>query len=171
MKIRQDFVTNSSSSSFILAFNNKDKAIQEIASLAYEYPDAIGYLLRDIQDTKPLTTDELNEILFNEADEYAYIQMCIGSGCWCSEDKPTFQNLFLKKHPECSLSDMYKHPEYLAERKRIVEEYVAKIKNKIGKNSYIVKLDYSDNDGEIFSELEHEIMPNAPGVVAEFSHH
>lgn len=37
MKVRQDFVTNSSSSSFILAFDSKEDGAEKISAMAKRY--------------------------------------------------------------------------------------------------------------------------------------
>jgi hypothetical protein len=66
---------------------------------------------------------------------------------------------------------MREHPDYIAERKRLMDIYINDIKTKMDGKPYVVEIEYSDNDGSMFSELEHEIMPYVDGVVAVCNHH
>jgi hypothetical protein len=171
MKIRTDFVTNSSSSSFILAYKSKEDAILTITESLKHNPAELGYVLRDVTETKPLSEEELAERLNDEADSYAYSKMHFGDGGWWSSRKPTFENEFLKKHPEYDSWTMREHPDYIAERKRLMDIYINDIKAKMDGKPYVVEIEYSDNDGSMFAELEHEVMPYVDGVVAVCNHH
>lgn len=171
MKIRTDFVTNSSSSSFILAFKDQEEAIAKIATSLSWHPEAMGFVIRDIQNTAPLTPEELEARLMDEAESYAYSKMHFGDGCWWSSSKPTWENLFKKKYPGLGWQETREHPEYVAEQKRLMDIYIKSVKEKIGDNPYVIEIEYSDNDGSIFSELEHDVMPKAAGVVAICNHH
>lgn len=171
MKVRMDFVTNSSSSSFILAFKDKDNATAAIIDSLKYNPEALGYVLRDITEAQPLSEKQLQERLQDEAESYAYMKMHYGDGGWWSSRKPTFENEFLKNHPDYDCWTMQKHPDYIAEKKRLMDVYITDIRKKLEGKPYVVEIEYSDNDGTLFSELEHYIMPHVNGVVAVCNHH
>lgn len=171
MKVRLDFVTNSSSSSFILAFKSKEDATLNITESLKHNPMALGYVLRDVSDAEAMSPEQLQERLEEEASEYAYMKMHYGDGGWWSTRKPTFENEFRKMHPEYDSWTMREHPDYIAEKNRLMELYLTDIRKKLDGKPYVVEIEYSDNDGDIFSELEHSIMPYVNGVVAVCNHH
>ncbi len=171
MKIRTDFVTNSSSSLFVLGYENKNEAITSINNALSYYPEALARVLCDVQNAIPLTTEQLNECLQDEAESYAYSKMCFGEGGWWSSSKPTFENLFKKRHPGLDYSSMREHPEWKAEKKRIMDEYLTDIKEKLKDKPYVIAIEYSDNDGYLDSELEHYVMPQLDDVIESFNHH
>ena len=79
MKTRQGFVSNSSSSSFIIAFDKKPESAKELQTLmfdstektlAHPYNEGVFYatskiaktVFEDIQSAKPITAKELKEL-------------------------------------------------------------------------------------------------------------
>lgn len=171
MKIRQDFVTNSSSSSFILAYSSKEDAVEKITkSLSYN-PEAMGIVIRDVMNATPMTPEYLEERLMEEAQSKAYWDLTMGEGGWWSSRKPTFENLWMKAHPGASHRDMRESPEWKEAEKKIIDDFMKEAKAKFNGKDFIVEISYSDNDGQLYSELEHDIMGDVEGVEESFSHH
>ena len=171
MKIRSDFVTNSSSSSFLLAFDSKEDAIAKLIKHLSWNTDALGCVIRDITEASAMTEEEIAERLDDEAGSYAYWIIHFGEGSWWSSTKDTWEKRWMDKHPDAKRLDMREDPEYQAEYNRLKDKFKADILPKLQGKAFICELEYSDNDGLLFSELEHDIMPTVPGLVKSFSHH
>lgn len=165
MKYRMDYVTNSSSSSFILSFND-EKSIYN--TLKKQFPKNIengwsagenGYLyqlLNEIEEANRLTENNIKEIVDNESwHVYWDIKyMLKGKGMSEAEARD-----FLKTaEGEKMIADAKK-------------EKFEKIMNKIGDNKVIVQVEHGDGGEGEDGMLEHEILPNLDCTVIRFSHH
>lgn len=153
MKIRTDFVTNSSSSSFILGFKN-EKSI--VPTLLEQVPDEyIGTILRDVTKSN-LTADEAIESYKEqiywtaryEVEEQKRIELgsYIAASDWCDENKEEYDKL----------------------TNEYVDKLASELKAKMKGLKRFAEVEYCDHS---HSELEHYVVPHMEACLAVISHH
>lgn len=150
MKIRTDYVTNSSSSSFILGFKNKE----EIYNVASELPqywseNAIRSVIEDIENGL-VSMDEVIQAYSNNL--YGYDCYYNGKSYW---------NMPREERE----SEEYKHfcKQWMQDR---IDEFKKELD---GYNDYSI-VSYEDHS-DFGSIMEHEIMPRLSCTIYRISNH
>lgn len=166
MKIRSDYVTNSSSSSFILSFKDENSIYETLKEQfpkdieeGWSYGDNgyIGQLLSEIEDSVRLTEDDIKEIIDDESWNIR----------WDLERK-------LEDEKNMSYSEVREFFE-TSEGKKIIEnackDEFDRIMKDIGNDQVIVQVEHGDGGEGEDGMLEHEILPSLDCTKIRFSHH
>ncbi|MBR4591238.1 MAG: hypothetical protein IKO36_11335 [Bacteroidaceae bacterium] len=154
MKIRTDYVTNSSSSSFIVGFKSEDNIEKQLYDSMMNYNSRYDTVLNDIKNERNRLTKEQALESFREEIEFDVE--------WAIERKYQRQFGF----------DWLENSENKKKVKAEISEKIAKLcdefKDKIKDYEFLAEVEYSDHcDGD----LEHEIMPYLDCTLKSFSHH
>lgn len=152
MKIRKGFVTNSSSSSFILGFTSEENIKKELeAEGLKEYFDEV---LKDVTRGIKLTKDE---VLEGYAEEIYYDTL------WELEDRLDV--------PYDKKFEIRETKEFQEKLNKAITDRVSELEEDMKGYSVFVEINYSDNDGLMYSTLEHHVAPNMNCCLAAISHH
>lgn len=153
MKIRKGFVTNSSSSSFILGFKSEESIKEELQkeNLEEEYFEEI---LRDVMEAAKLDRED---VLEGYSEEIYYQTL------WEIED-----SLYV---PYSKKLEIRKTEEFQEKLNKAIVDRAAELEQSMEGLFVFVEIKYSDNDGFRYSNLEHYIAPNMKCCLAVISHH
>lgn len=199
MKTRQGFVSNSSSSSFVVGFKKVPKTDWELRDLLYpagkdgkrknvstdwsedgglDTASAATIVFKDLQGQKPLTAKQiLEEINGGYFEGYPHID-------WSNDKEP---DRIRREYKTLSGKDIYdegadpqwfkkfkvaQDKEWADERAKVdaaAKEYWKKVKAQF-KGLKCYRFSYSDNDGSVFATLEHgDTFRSLPHI--RISHH
>lgn len=180
MKIRSDFVTNSSSSSFILAFKDKEDGFSQIIKELSYNPEALGEVLKDFNEAKPINFEKFinseNPEDFEGYEEYEEIianieaeisEKLLYRNGW---EASYFRQEWEKNNPDKKSCGIYDSPEYKEKMKQLMDKEIKEFLEGIKNTPYVVELEYEDHY-RIGSELEHDILPNCEFVYKIFNYH
>lgn len=153
MKVRNDYVTNSSSSSFILAFESEDSIAKELAS--NDTKGKFEEIYSDVMSAEKYDRENIIEkyrkAVYYPA-RYAMKEYLEYEKCMSFREILEFQDT----------------DEFERMLQQEIQRRVDELKEKIQDKSVIVMVKYSDHGSW---ELEHDIAPGLDCCMAQISHH
>lgn len=154
MKIRINYVTNSSSSSFILGFYSEETIQSELQELI-----GSGYFEEVYKDCVNAEKMQLSQML-----ETAKKEMRWNIRIHIEEEKQRTSNMSWEEMMKWKKSN-----EFESLVKDRIQQRLNEIKKAAEGKHIFLHISYSDSEGD--GELEHYIVPNLNTCLAVFTHH
>lgn len=152
MKIRSDFVTNSSSSSFILGFKNRSE-IKEI--LEKEIPDYYSAHREELLEEIAKCIQSKEEILLEYREDVYW--SCLWE---------------LEEELGCRYSyETREQPWFKEKLQNKINQRASKLEKDLEDKEIIVSVEHGDGGSGEDGILEHEILPYLSCTFARISHH
>ncbi len=172
MKTRYCFVSNSSSSSFIVAFERKPKSVNELKCLLFgenEYYDNPYYWPGDDRSSRSWETSYIANIVWDDMQELESIEhdgiVSYMTG-WIGDNEPEYPSVWRKSRSEIQeLMDEY-HSQLDDYRQKVADDFL----KRVGEHCLLYCFSYSDENGQLYSAMEHGgLFERLPHIT--ISHH
>lgn len=165
MKIRTDFVTNSSSSSFIVAFDKIPESIEELKEMMFSDDEKKYRCFSGPYDGNFFDINVIAEIVFNDiknqkVNDFKAIKEEFGSFSKYDEDYHMYTKLAYPEYPEYDRTDEKARKKawdaYSKECEKVKNDaYKNFMKSKSFKGKKLFIFEYSDNSGTLGCAMEH----------------
>lgn len=164
MKTRFDFVTNSSSSSFILGFKSREEAIGKISESLSTTIQAYAKLLQDIVDAEPVDKHDLLQRLEDRVEWAARYEVLYGD----------LGDAWMELAPKGKTRSDFELTKEFKEAVEREKSWMRASHNLIEETPFVIELEYGSDCGyENYTascELE-KILPDKHYVLETISHH